>query len=179
MRVLIPLAEGFEETEAVTTANVLRRAGFDVVLAGLPSSIMKGAHGIHIITDTKLDVINADDFDVLVLPGGSPGCENLAKSNKIAEIVKDFDAKEKNIAAICAAPSILAKLGVLDERRATIYPGMERDVPKPRDAKVIVDGHIITSQGPGTAIDFGLAIVEKNMGSAQANKVREEMVVRS
>jgi 4-methyl-5(b-hydroxyethyl)-thiazole monophosphate biosynthesis len=178
MKALIPLAEGFEETEAITTADILRRAGFEVVLAGLPSSIMKGAHGIHVITDAKLEVINPDDFDVLVLPGGSPGCENLSKSGKITEIIKDFDRKKKDIAAICAAPSILADLGVLDDKRATIYPGMEREIPRPRDGKVIVDGHVITSQGPGTAVDFSLAIVEKKMGSGKANKLRQEIVVQ-
>ncbi|MCK5022741.1 MAG: DJ-1/PfpI family protein, partial [Candidatus Aenigmarchaeota archaeon] len=155
-KVLIPLAEGFEEIEALATADVLRRAGLDVVLAGLPSSIVEGRSGIKVITDIKMDDVKAADFECVVLPGGNPGYINLGRSKKVFDIINHMNDSEKIIAAICASPSILGKMGILDERKATIYPGMEREIPRPRSGKVIVDGHVITAEGPGTAIEFSL-----------------------
>jgi len=175
-RVLIALAEGFEEIEALATADVLKRAGLDVVLAGLPGTMVKGRSGIRVVTDKRIDEVESKDFDCLVLPGGNPGYVNLGKSKKILELINDFDKQKKQIAAICAAPSILAKAGILDDRRATIFPGMERDVPRPRSGKVVVDGHIITSQGPGTTLDFALEIVKTLLGKSQADEVRRDIV---
>lgn len=177
-KVLIPLAEGFEEIEALTTADVLRRAGFEVVLAGLPGTIVKGRSGIKVIADTKIEDVKHKDFDCLVLPGGDPGYVNLERSKKVFDIINDFNDKEKTIAAICASPRILGKMGILDERRATIYPGMERDIPRPRSGKVVVDGHIITSEGPGTAFDFALEIVKTLSGKGEANKLKRDLVFR-
>jgi len=177
-KVLIPLAEGFEEIEALATADVLRRAGLEVVLAGLPASIVEGRSGIKVITDVKIEDIKAEDFDSIVLPGGNPGYINLGRSKKVFDIITDMNDKGKTIAAICASPSILAKMGILDERRATIYPGMEREIPRPRSGKVIVDGHVITSEGPGTTIDFSLEIVKALLGKNKANEVRKDIVYR-
>lgn len=177
-KVLIPLAEGFEEIEALATADVLRRAGLEVVLAGIPGTMVKGRSGVKVVADTRIDEINHNEFDCLVLPGGNPGYINLGKSKKVIEIINDFDSKGKHIAAICAAPSILAKQGVLDNRRATIYPGMEREIPRPRPANVVTDGHIITSQGPGTAIDFALEIVKNLLGNSKAEEIRRELVYK-
>ncbi|MEE9323825.1 MAG: DJ-1 family glyoxalase III [Candidatus Aenigmarchaeota archaeon] len=175
-KVLIPLAEGFEEIEALATADVLRRAGLEVVLAGLPGTIVKGRSGIKIVADAKIEDVNPKDFDCLLLPGGNPGYVNLGRSKKVFDIINDFNDQEKLIAAICAAPSILGKMGILDNRRATIYPGMEREIPRPRSAKVVVDDHIITSQGPGTAFDFALEIIKKLLGNDQANEVKKKLV---
>ncbi len=177
-KVLIPLAEGFEEIEALATADILRRAGLEVVLAGLPGTIVKGRSGIKVIADTKIEDVNHKNFDCLVLPGGNPGYVNLSRSKKVFDIINDFNDKEKLIAAICAAPSILAKMGILDERRATIYPGMEREIPRPRSGKVVVDGHIITSEGPGTAFDFALEIIRQLLGKQEAEEVKKKMVYR-
>lgn len=177
-RVLVPLAEGFEELEAMAAIDVLKRAGIDVVVAGLPGTIVKGRSGIKIVTDKRVDEIDHKSLDGIVLPGGNPGYINLGKSKKVIEIINDLDKSKKMIAAICASPSILAKMGILDDKRATIYPGMERDVPRPRTANVVTDGHIITSQGPGTSIDFALEIVKMLLGSSQAEKVRSELVYR-
>ncbi|MFH1237241.1 MAG: DJ-1 family glyoxalase III [Candidatus Aenigmatarchaeota archaeon] len=177
-RVLVPLAEGFEELEAMAAIDVLKRAGIDVIVAGLPGTIVKGRSGVKVVTDKRVDEIDQKSLDGIVLPGGNPGYINLGKSKKIIEIINDLDKSKKMIAAICASPSILAKLGILDERRATIYPGMERDVPRPRPANVVTDGHIITSQGPGTSIDFALEIVKMLLGSSQAEKVRSELVYK-
>jgi 4-methyl-5(b-hydroxyethyl)-thiazole monophosphate biosynthesis len=177
-KVLIPLAEGFEEIEALATADVLRRAGLDVVLAGLPGTIVKGRSGIKVIADVKIEDVEHKDFDCLVLPGGNPGYVNLSRSKKVFDIINDFNDQEKTIAAICAAPSILGKMGILDNKRATIYPGMEKEIPRPRSGKVVVDEHIITSEGPGTAFDFALEIVKNLLGKSKANEVKKSLVCR-
>jgi len=177
-KVVIPLAEGFEEIEALTVADVLRRAELEVVLVGLPGSIVKGRSNIKVISDKKIEDINPKDFDAVVLPGGDPGYINLGRSQKVLDMLVDFNDQEKLIAAICASPCILSKLGILENRKATIYPGMEKDIPRPRSGKVIVDGHVITSEGPGTAIDFALEIVRNLLGKEKANDVRKELVYR-
>ncbi|HDD46478.1 MAG TPA: DJ-1/PfpI family protein, partial [Candidatus Aenigmarchaeota archaeon] len=112
----------------------------------------------------------------IVLPGGDPGYKNLMKSHDILMLVKKFYENGKLVGAICAAPLVLAKAGVLDNKLATIYPGMERDIPRPRDASVIVDGNVITSKGPGTAIEFALAIVEYLLGKAKAIELKNIIV---
>jgi 4-methyl-5(b-hydroxyethyl)-thiazole monophosphate biosynthesis len=177
-KVLIPLADGFEEIEALTVADVLRRGDLEVVLVGLPGSIVKGRSNIKVISDKKIEDVNPKDFDAVVLPGGSPGYINLGRSQKILDMLVDFNDREKLIAAICASPCILSKLGILDNRKATIYPGMEREIPKPRSGKVVVDGHVITSEGPGTAIEFALEIVKTLLGKEKANEVKKELVYR-
>ncbi|NIP40927.1 MAG: DJ-1 family protein [Candidatus Aenigmarchaeota archaeon] len=175
-KVLIPLAEGFEEIEALAVADVLRRGGLEVVLVGLPGSIVKGRSDIKVISDKKIEDIDPKNFDAVVLPGGSPGYINLGRSQKVLDMLVDFNDQEKLIAAICAAPCILSKLGIIDERKATIYPGMEKDIPRPRPGKVVVDGHVITSEGPGTAIDFALEIIKNLLGKGKANEVKKEIV---
>jgi len=176
MKVVIPLADGFEEIEAMSTIDVLRRANISVTTAGIPGTIVKGSRGTQTIADRKLSEIDMNSFDALVLVGGYPGYVNLSKSNQVLNAVKSFNAKGKTIAAICAAPSILAKAGILDNRKATIYPGMEKDIPRPRPGRVVQDGHIITSQGPGTAIEFALKVVEALAGSGASAKLRRDLV---
>jgi len=175
MRVIVPLADGFEEIEAMSTIDVLRRADINVVTAGIPATIVKGSRGTQTITDRKFSQIEPDDFDALVLVGG-PAYVSLSKSGKILDIIRSFNEKEKTICAICAAPSILAKAGILEERKATIYPGMEKEIPRPRGDRVVQDGHIITSQGPGTAIEFALKIVEVLAGSGVSEKIKRDLV---
>ena len=177
--VLVPLANGFEEIEAIAIIDVLRRAGIDVVVAGIPGKIVKGAHQINITADTKLEDVKNESFDAIILPGGDPGYKNLLKSNLILNLVKRYDQGGKLVAAICASPMVLAKAGVLNNRLATIYPGMERDIPKPRDGKVVRDGNIITSQGPGTAMEFALALVEYLEGKDAADKLARVLVFRA
>ena len=175
MKVLMPLTDGFEEIEAIVPLDILRRAGFEVLTAGIPSSMLTGANGVKITTDKKLDDVNAEEFNALVLVGG-PGYKNLANSNKVLEIVRDFDENKKIIAAICMAPTILAKAGIINDRKAPIYPGQERYIPRPRGDRVVVDGNIITSQAPGTAIDFALKIVEVMGGKDKVNKIKRDLV---
>jgi 4-methyl-5(b-hydroxyethyl)-thiazole monophosphate biosynthesis len=176
MNVVVPLAEGFEEIEALTTVDVLRRAGINTVTAGIPGTIVKGSRGITTMADKKLEDIDFDGFDALVLPGGDPGYINLGKSNKIIQAIRKFGENKKLIAAICMAPAILAKTGVLEDKTATIYPGGERMLPRPRNGRVVVDGNIITSQGPGTAIEFALKIVETLSGPEKSDEVRRQLV---
>lgn len=177
-KVLVPLAEGFDEMEALTTIEVLRRVGIEVAVAGFPGTIIKGRSNIKVVADKRVDEVDYKQFDCIVLPGGSPGYVNLGKSKRVVEIITEFNVQKKLIAAICGAPSILAKHGILDDRRATIYPGMEKDVPRPRPAPVVTDGHVITSQGPGTAIEFALEIVKALAGKSQAEQVKKEIVYR-
>lgn len=182
-KVLVMLAQGFEEIEAVTIIDVLRRAGLTVVCAGLEDIQVQGAHGIVVNADCLFSSLG-DDFDALVLPGGMPGARNLALLESLKSlIIRMSGQKEKLVGAICASPAlILAPAGVLEGRRATCYPGMEesfgRSVRYSRE-KVVVDGNIITSQGPGTALLFSLAIVEWMLGAVVSADLKKTMVVAS
>lgn len=176
MKILIPLAEGFEEIEATTVVDVLRRAGMEVVSAGIPGTMIRGSRGMYFKTDKKLDEIEPNEFDMLVLVGGDPGYKNLGRSQSVLKAIADFNSQNKKIAAICAAPTILAKMGILDEKRATVYPGFEKQIPRPRGDRVFVDENIITAQGPGTAMEFALKIVEILLGPESARTLKRELV---
>jgi len=177
MKILIPLADGFQEIEAITIIDVLRSAGIEVDTVSLMGSVVTGGHGVKIMADKKISDIEIEKYDGIVLPGGSQGVANLAKSSQLKEFLGKMNEKEKLIAAICAAPMLLSRYHLLDKRRATIYPGMERELPYPRDEKVVVDGNIITSQAPGTSMEFALAIVEKLLGEEKVLELKEQLVV--
>lgn len=172
-RVLVPLAEGFEELEAVTIIDVLRRAGIEVVVASLAGSPVTGSHGIRIATDTPLAALAEQEFDMIALPGGMPGAEHLQKDPRIAEIVRSLHEKGRPVAAICAAPMVLAAAGVLDGHRATSYPGFLKDAGKAVvvDEPVVTDRGVITSRGPGTALDFALTLVAELAGPAARQEI--------
>ena len=175
MEVLVPLVDGFEEIEAITIIDVLRRSGINVTTVGMPSTMIKGAHGLQVMADKKFDIVNPRDFDSIVLPGG-PGHQVMLKSEKIVNAVADFDSRGKVIGAICAAPTVLVKAGVLSDKKATIYPGMEKEIPRPRADKVVVDGNIVTSQAPGTAMEFSLKLVEILVGRDKAAQLKRDLV---
>ena len=175
-KVLVPVAEGFEEIEAVTVIDVLRRAGVDVVTAGIPGSLVVGSRNVRINADKKIDDINPKDFDALALVGGYPGYVNLGKTQRVISFISSFNEERKVIGAICAAPTILAKVGILEDKKATVYPGMEKELPYPRNGKVVVDGNIVTSQGPGTAIPFALKLIELLVNKDKAKAVKKELV---
>ncbi len=176
MRVMVPLANGFEEIEALTIIDVLRRAGIQTDTIGVIGSFIESKHGIRVMVDKRLNEVNEDNYDAIILPGGYPGYENLRKSKRVIEILKKFNSQNKLIGAICGAPSILAREGLLDDKKATIYPGMERELPHPRDEPVIVDGNIVTSQGPGTAMKFALTLVKLLKGEKDAERLKRELV---
>ncbi len=176
---LIILAEGFEEIEAVTPADVLRRANVHVVLAGLTSKTVKGSRRILIETDVLLSEYQGNP-DVLILPGGVLGADNLHQSKLVTEWIQKIKNQSKWIAAICAAPAVvLAPTGILNGHRATCYPGYEKEWPfeiRHHAGAVVVDGQVITSQGPGTALDFSLAIVEQLFDRTIADDLAQKMV---
>jgi protein deglycase len=173
-KAIIILADGFEEIEAITVIDVLRRAGVEVSVCGLDEKMVKGSKGIVIEADKRFEG-NEDGCDACILPGGMPGAENLASSNKLKNILLDINEQGKIIAAICAAPAIvLAPLGILDNRSATCYPGMEDGFSDTTDYKendVVIDDNIITSRGPATALKFAIAIVNKLCGESVAQKI--------
>lgn len=159
---LVILAEGYEEIEAITPIDLLKRAGINVTVAGLNSKEVTGAHGIKTIADTALEDIN-NDFDAIVLPGGMPGTKNLLNSEEVINLVKEISSSPNKLcAAICAAPQVLSKAGILKGKKFTCYPGIESNIPEGKHLSdnVVIDENIITSRGVGTAIDFSLAIVE-------------------
>ncbi len=167
-KVLVPLAGGFEEIEAVSIIDVLRRAEIEVLLASLDEqSAVKGANGITVMADMNIKDISVDAIDMIVLPGGFDGTYALADDENVQRILKEMDAKGKNIAAICAAPFALNKAGVL-KQNYTCYPSVEEQIRVDGymgdKAMVVEDGNVLTSRGPGTAICFALAIVKKLKG---------------
>lgn len=174
-RVLVPLAQGCEELEAVTIIDLLRRAGIEVVTAGLDDQPVRASRGTVLLPDTTLDLALASDFDMIALPGGLPGADHLRDDPRIIALVKKMHASGHYTAAICAAPRVLAKAGLLDDRRATSFPGAidVNDIPGIDyvDDAVVVDGRVVTSRGPGTAMDFALELIELLAGREQRDAV--------
>lgn len=171
--VLVPLAQGCEELEAVTIIDVLRRGGITVVSAGLDAQPVRGSRGTVLLPDTTLDEALKQTFDMVALPGGQPGTNNLKADARIIALTQQMAQNDKYVAAVCAAPSVLATAGLLDGKRATSFPGALDGFPKVNreNASVVEDGKIITSRGPGTAMDFALALVEKLAGRAKRDEV--------
>jgi DJ-1 family protein len=178
-KVLLPLAEGFEEIEALAVVDVLRRAGIEVVLAALQPGPVTSVRKITVLPDTTIDAVSSDGFDMIILPGGQPGTDNLNNDPRTHRLLADFQAAGKLIGAICAAPIILAAAGLLSGRRATSNPtySTRLDGAVYDDRTVVIDGNIITSQGPGTAISFALAIVSRLAGERTAEEIAKAMIV--
>jgi len=177
--VLVPLAEGFEEIEALAIVDVLRRAGIAVVTAGLQPGPVTSARNVRVLPDTTIDTVNADGFDMIILPGGQPGTDNLNSDPRIHRLLADFQAADKLIGAICAAPIILAAAGLLSGKRVTAYPTYSSKLNGAlyEERAVVSDGNIMTSQGPGSAINFALAIVSRLLGEQAGDTVRKAMLV--
>ena len=171
------LADGFEEIEAVTYIDLLRRAGVNVTILGLNSIEVRGAHGLWVRADMLFGDFDGE-FDALVLPGGGPGTQNLAASGELLGLIQSASAMGKLCAAICAAPTVLAQAGVLDNKKATCYPGCESRMPGALviDDAVVVDGDVITSRAVGTAIPFALELVEALAGEDAARDVCEAIL---
>ena len=178
-KVLVLLADGFEEIEAVTVIDVLRRADIEVMSASLNGSQVKGSHGISVVADSTLDQVEEQMFDALVLPGGMPGARHLRESQPVLDLIRDAAHKGKFVAAICAGPTALDVAGVLKGRRATSNPGHELPSADYVEEAVVVDGNIVTSRGPGTAFDFALKLVEKLAGPAVAELHRDRLLLSS
>lgn len=180
-KALVLLAPGFEEVEAATPIDVLRRAGIEVTVAGLGGTLVPGAHGLAFQADRDLASVTADGFDLLVFPGGMPGAKNLGGSAQAKILAETMVAAGKKVAAICAAPVMtLGAWGLLNGRKATCYPGMESMFPEKvifvPDA-VAVDGDITTGRGPGAAPAFSLSLAEQLAGRDKADAVASAMLL--
>lgn len=175
---LVLFAEGSEELETVTVVNILRRGGVLVSLAGLQEGALRGSRGITLLPDTTLDAIQNNAFDMVVLPGGQPGTNHLKADARVAKLVQRMMAQEKYVTAICAAPAVLASAGLLDGKRATSFPACLDDYPKVTQQMraVVEDGKLITSRGPGTAMDFALLLLERLMGAEKRQEVEIGLV---
>ena len=174
-RVVIPLVEGFEEVEALTMVDILRRAEIDVVTAAVGDSPVTSSHGVRIEADTTIDAVKDDPgVEMVALPGG-PGTARLGDSPALKELVTRLQGEGKEIAAICAAPSILAAFGALDGKRATSFPAVRDKLEAVgvsyQESPVVRDGKVTTSRGPGTAMDFALELVEILAGKETRDKV--------
>ena len=178
--VVMFLADGFEECEALVTVDLLRRAGAEVTMASIMNRYnVVGAHGIEILTDAIAEDVDFMPYDMVILPGGGEGTANLMKSEIVERQCIDF-AANKLVAAICAAPGVLGKCGILNGKRATCYPSCEPTmtgaVAVPQD--VVVDGNIITGRAPGAAIPFVLELVNQLFGEEIAEKIRKDIVYK-
>ena len=182
-RILIPLAEGFEEIEAVAVIDVLRRAGLEVVTASLDAETsVTGAHGIAVAADAPLASLDPGSFDAVVLPGGMPGTLHLMEDERVLAAVRCLHGAGKTPAAICAAPMVLAAAGVVDGVPVTSHPSVRGKLggAEVREApRVVRSGNVFTSQGPGTAIEFALALVEELVGAERARELAAALLVRA
>lgn len=181
--VLVPLASGFEEIEAVTVIDVLRRAEVEVVVAGLDEGLVTGSRGIRVQPDTTIDQVDWGRFDLVALPGGGPGSEALRSDPRILAGLEEHFRKGKVCAAICAAPTVLEAAGLLSGRRATSHPAVqdqlrEAGVNIEADRRVVVDGNLITSQSPGTAIEFAYGLVEHLCGAARVAELNAGILAK-
>jgi 4-methyl-5(b-hydroxyethyl)-thiazole monophosphate biosynthesis len=177
MRALVLLAEGFEEIEAVTIIDVLRRGGVSVTTLAVKASPVRGSHAILIEADGVLDSAANEDFDAVVLPGGMPGAKNLRDDPRVRKLLVQAAERGKLLAAICAAPIALEAAGLLAGKRATSYPGHELPSARYVEEAVVVDGKLVTSRGVGTALEFALTLVEQLVGAEARERLRAAMLV--
>lgn len=172
------MADGFEEVEAVTPIDILRRAGVNVTLVGVNSLMVTGARGITVRCDLLRTQTEIDDVDMIILPGGFPGFENLAKDRCVTDDIEAMLEKGGYVAAICGAPAaVLGKKGYLAGKKATCYPGMEEDLGcEVSDENVCISGNIITSKSAATAMEFAFALCDILMGAEVTNNVKKSIV---
>ncbi|GAB4125247.1 MAG: DJ-1/PfpI family protein [Sideroxydans sp.] len=177
-KALVLFAEGSEELEAVTLINILRRGGVTVIVAGLSAGPLRGSRGTVIVPDTTLDNVQQENFDLVVLPGGLPGTTHLRNDPRVITLLQRQHDAGKQVAAICAAPSVLAAAGLLRGKRATSYPTCLDEFPEvlQQNEAVVSDGNIVTSRGPGTAMDFALTLLERLAGPAKRAEVEASLV---
>ena len=172
------LAEGFEEIEALCPLDLMRRANLEVTTVGINGVTVKGAHGITVTADIADTDFTAENIDMIFLPGGMPGTLNLAASDVVTDAINIAVANNSYIAAICAAPSIIGDMGLLDGKKAVCYPGFEdrltgAEIP---DKKVVLDGKILTAKGMGAALDMGIEIVKIFCGENSARSLRHAVI---
>jgi len=177
-KILVIIAPGFEEIETVTIVDILRRAGARVTLGATVKGILKGSRGIKIEPDELLDNILEKDFDLICLPGGQPGTDNLKNDERVEKILKRSQQEDKYIAAICAAPIVLDKAGILKDKSITCHPSIKSQFNSYMKDRVVIDEKVITSQSPGTAMEFSLKLVEILFGSERLKKVNDAVLAQ-
>lgn len=180
-KVLVFLAPGFEEIEALTIVDILRRCQIKTTSVGLKRGVVEGAHGVKVIPDIFIDEVTHETFDAIICPGGSPGFTHLREDPRVIKIVKDAHKQNKIIAAICAAPAVLSDAGIIRGKMCTIYPGMENELIKggghPKEGElVVVDHNVITSMGPATAIVFTLTLAQKLVDKKIVDKITKNLL---
>lgn len=181
IKALVPLADGCEEMEAVIIIDIFRRAGWRVIAAATGGDMVHASRGVRILPDCRLDDVNEPDFDVIAIPGGIDGAKALARDERVLKTIREHAARGKMLAAICAGPLVLQAAGLLRGRKATCHPGVADQMAEPEVShdRVVNDGNIVTSQGPGTAMEFALAIVAALDGEDAASAIETGLVLRS
>ncbi len=178
IQVLVPIADGVEEMEAVIAIDVMRRAQWDVCVAGLKEGAVTASRRVRLVPDIAWDAIDPASFDVIVIPGGAGGVDILRRDDRVLSAVRNQAGAGKYVAAICAGPLVLQAAGILDGRRVTSHPSVAAQITACErvDDPVVVDGRVITSQGPGTSFDFALTLVRELDGAEQAVKLAQAMI---
>ena len=176
-RVLVPLAQGCEELEAVTIIDLLRRAGIEVIAAGLESGPVTASRGVRLLPDMTLDEALGMDYDMVALPGGLPGSDHLANDQRLTALLRSMNESGRFVGAVCAAPKVLAREGILEGKQATAFPGVLQAEMHPEITgnPVTRDGRVITSRSAGTAMDFALEIIDALLGSEQRDTVEKSL----
>ena len=180
--IFVFLADGFEEIEAITPIDVLRRAGLNVqTVSVMEEQIVAGAHGIPVVADKMFANIHLEDAEMLLLPGGLPGATNLDAHQGLSNMIMAFASEEKPLSAICAAPLVFGNRGLLQGKKATCYPGFESYLTGAEYTAALVetDGNFITAKGPGAAMDFAFSIVEKYCGIEKVNELKSGMMIKA
>lgn len=174
-RALVLLAPGFEEIEAITVIDILRRAGIEVLVAGTVEGPIGGSRKVKIMPDMLVDQVSGDVFDLVVLPGGQPGTRNLGSDPRVKKILAEVEENGGYISAICAAPSVLSSYGYLNGKKATSHPSVrsEMDMANYSEDRVVVDGRMVTSRAPGTAMEFAFQLISLLMGEEKTIEVNQ------
>lgn len=180
-KAIMLFADGYEEVEALMTADLLRRGGVDLKLVSITDQMeVTGSHKITVMMDLTLGEIDLDEMDAVILPGGMPGTTNLKKNYVVREVLKQMNDAGKIVAAICAAPSVLGFCGILEGRKATCYPGYEDQLKGAEfvDEMAVIDENIITSRGLGTSMEFGFALIKQLVSEEKAEEIRRQIVFK-
>ncbi|MBI3803610.1 MAG: DJ-1/PfpI family protein [Nitrospirae bacterium] len=174
-KAVVLLAPGFEEIEAVTVVDLLRRAGIEVTVAGTVEGPIEGARKVRLLADLSIEKVSGSDYDMVILPGGQPGTNNLAADARVKRILEEAQGDRKYISAICAAPSLLASAGYLTGKRATSHPSVRTKMEGVdySEARVVVDGRWVTSRAPGTAMEFAFALIRILVGEEKVKEVNQ------
>lgn len=181
MKILVFLGEGFEEVEAVTVVDYLRRMEIFVDMVSITrDNIVRGSHNINVTTDKLLDELDVQSYDGVIIPGGMPGAANLRDNNDVIDIVKSMNYENKLVAAICAGPIVLAKADIIENKNITSFPGFEKELPDSnyKADPVVIDGNIITARGPYFAVDFAIEIIRYLLGDKKAEMLKSDILYK-